>query len=1612
MKKLYFLLTLAFLVPSGLLAQTNILELNKQGIFSRKICREVEEYRYFTQSSEHQCGNPDNYSWTLEPSNSGTIVSSSIFDVAVEWNYDVIGSGTATIRYYFTGCNYVKSGHLSVTIGEIAPSPTVEGAEIIGPSQIQQSGQYSYELQYTKMENVTHISWSLDGEWVSGGLTTSQNFEFNHSHQGLHTIQLQLSNSSANPENQCPTQSNLVFRKDITVEVAYSYCNEEFFSDEEIILPPAPYNSAIIKDGCQVAFTSRRGITIGQGVVIEAGADVTFEVFNGPFTEPDDDRNKNWVKQTVYDGDGNIIGLSKEFSDGMGRPMQSQSKNFTTGHILASQPLYDALGNAVGGTLPAPIFNTEFNFKENFLTNSSGTAYSANDFDVDRDNPAPVGNDFGSIGWYYSHKNDIEPLTATTAFPYSRSWTERSPDPKTAISAGPGEAHRMGSGNESITTRIKISNDPIIKKYYQWRETFVTKPSGVTYNKIGDGYKIVSTNPDGKESISYIDAAGNTVVSGIMNGNEFEYGFAFFDDAGNLVAEIAPEGVAANDPSKFLSTYKYNYQGWVLEATSVDEGTSEYVYSYDGKIRFSQNSQQKADGKFSYTNYDKMGRLIESGVYNMSVTGAYIFENHYDAGTSPNSVHRIVDLNGPAGAMDGAACSDVTKIGYDLPDPECPDTQHFLVGNVSSTRNDNVTTWYSYDYQGRLEWMIQDIQGLGQKKIAYTYDFIGKVLQVAYQAGQQDAFYHHYEYDPDQRLSKVFTSKDGVNKKIQASYEYYLHGPLKRVELADNLQGIDYVYTVEGWLKGINHGDIDLDPGADGQEGDKEHFAKDAFGMTFNYYDKDYTGAMYSTGAYSVGSPSSYTGNIKAVGWHNGNEGHDQAMYKYAYDEKYQLTEAKWGKAVQAGNTYNFLESLNKYVEKIPDGYDSHGNIKSLERTDEDGDKIADFTYHYTPGTNQLARIDHQGSTLIEYGYNLIGQMVAQVENGQGMYVEYDAYGLVKGVYANEEHTQPVVQFAYDDKGQRLLKKSFDENGSDLQDTWYVRDASGTILSVYTTDYQSGTDVVQTEVPVYGAGRIGMFLAESGNYLYELTDHLGNVRSLLVYENVEIPPFVADMEAGQNPDFVNYALNRQLDVNNARSGQHAVRLNGVQGRIAGPGITLRINPGDTIQGEVYGKYLESLNGRTDLISGLAASVAGAFGYDGSPETQPVFDLFNQVLGGGALFSIKDENVPKAYLMALYFDNNFDYRDFSYEELGESGLNAWEKLSFEKIATQPGYVYIYVVNESKTNINVFFDDLKVTLKKSDIVSGNDFYPFGLPIAGRSYEREDYRFDYQGQFSEKDDETGWNAFQLRMYDARIGRWLSADPYGQFYSAYVGMGNNPEFNIDVDGGLSLPSCPGQVSFIQRLFSFIQRYDDIIISAFSGALRSYAQNTAKVKFRTDFLGFATDLGNQKTVQVGKIPYDESRGHHFFESNTHRTDRKSDSRTITLDVNGKRIKADYMFNNSPNSMDNVIYEVSDQGSIAGVATGEGGNYTFFLGPRRRIVGWLKFNSKNDYNYLWGEIKAYENKLLLIEMEKHIESIHDVKEKEYYKKKYQGWKDYFKNNNKKVNDKLEIKIVD
>lgn len=803
------------------------------------------------------------------------------------------------------------------------------------------------------------------------------------------------------------------------------------------------------------------------------------------------------------------------------------------------------------------------------------------------------------------------------------------------------------------------------------------------------------------------------------------------------------------------------------------------MYNLRGQIRFSQNQLQRNEnlGKFSYTNYDYLGRLTESGVFSPSNT-ALVFGS-----TTMEASLESTDIAGITGTK-----SETNKIYYDVPgvgfiQDANHASQEFLYGQVSKTQNDNAITWYSYDEDGQLTWTKQSINGLGEKTIDYTYDFVGNVTQVAYQKGNPDAFYHHYSYDLDQRLTEVRTSLNGTSTTLRAKYFYYLHGPLKRVELGTDVQGIDYVYTITGALKGINHADDALDPGGDGN---------DFFGMTLSYYDNDYTGAGYSAGAQTLtGYPNQYGGTIKASSWHSAVDNQVKRTYAYTYDNLNQLTNAQFGNMTGSGGNYNFSGVMppDPYKESIS-GYDKNGNIRGLTRRGKTG-PLGNYGFVYTPNTNQLEKINDNGSLLVDYTHNAIGQMVEQTENGNTMKVSYNAYGIVNAIRDGSNVLQ--VSYHYDDGGNRI-KNTYYESGTASRNDFYVHDASGNVMAIYQQALPGGQPILK-ELPVYGAGRVAVYKPQVNVCFYELNDHLGNVRGVIGVP--ETDTYTATMETEnmglETQVFTNIDLNNIVPfvgANQTVGGNEVVRLNNSY-RI-GPSKSMKVSPGDVVDLEVYA-YYEAASGygsTSTTVAALVGAISGAFGgvMGGLGESGLIYNGVDDAIVATGVPTNPGDTHPAAYLEYILFDASYNFIARGWQVVPASANFAKQKIQFPASIsiTEPGYLFAYVSYDNESTNWVYFDELKITHTHSNIVAGADFYPFGLVMDGREITDEDYRFGYQGQYAEKDSVSGWNNFQLRMYDPRFGRWISPDPYGQFASPYVGMGNIPQMGTDPDGGL----------------------------------------------------------------------------------------------------------------------------------------------------------------------------------------------------------------------------------
>lgn len=428
------------------------------------------------------------------------------------------------------------------------------------------------------------------------------------------------------------------------------------------------------------------------------------------------------------------------------------------------------------------------------------------------------------------------------------------------------------------------------------------------------------------------------------------------------------------------------------------------------------------------------------------------------------------------------------------------------------------------------------------KKLVYSYDLIsGKVNQVAYQSHQPDQFYHRYSYDVENRLTEVETSLDSVVWDKDARYEYYKHGPLARMVLGNQLvQGVDYAYTLQGWLKGINSTALtpNYDMGGDGDTSQANRYVgRDAVSFNLNYFAGDYstinTGVQpfpgYSAYLNTAYRPL-YNGNISSIGVNIGKfEG--PVLYNYRYDRLNRLTAMDMWKGFDtATNSWSPLTISTDYKERIK--YDPNGNILTYVRNTAGTTSPMDsMRYQYYAGTNRLSHIIDDASLGVggndiknqgtdNYVYDEIGNLTGDAsEHMSGNKIKWNVYGKITEINrdsaTSSSHTRQ-INYYYDAGGNRIGKKVSYFDSSVVVYTWYVRDASGNVMSVYTAKKDttvsaalSDFELTLSEQQVYGSSRLGiqnrnqdveagyspghLFTHTSGERYYELSNHLGNV---------------------------------------------------------------------------------------------------------------------------------------------------------------------------------------------------------------------------------------------------------------------------------------------------------------------------------------------------------------------------------------------------------------------------------------------------------------------------------------------------------------------------------------
>lgn len=901
--------------------------------------------------------------------------------------------------------------------------------------------------------------------------------------------------------------------------------------------------------------------------------------------------------------------------------------------------------------------------------------------------------------------------------------------------------------------------------------------------------------------------------------SEYHYTLYYYDQAGNLVKTISPEGVKPNRDTTWLAqirqkrdagerqvpnhglatTYRYNSLNQVVTQNSPDGGYSKFWYDRLGRLVVSQNAKQQADTAYSYTKYDSLGRITEVGekeqptamtsTISRDTSALRVWLEHLNGleQLARQVTRTVYDKPGNLGfGGSGSLAQSFRQKGYTLRNRVSHTLYYDLLLPVSISQPElgakygdyNSGTYYAYDIHGNVDTLLQDYMvGIMQqngankyKLIAYNYDLIsGKVNQVHYQPGEKDQIYHRYEYDAENRITDVYTTdvKDFVGvtnlEEKEAFYQYYKHGPLARTILGQQqVQGIDYAYTLQGWLKGVNSTGLnpEHDMGGDGRAASaQQHVARDVYGFNLNYYNGDFTNDYNSinnkepfpghSGLLNGNHRNLFNGNITSMAVNikfpveAENVIRGVQLYNYQYDQLDRVVAMDVYRGFSsAANAWSYpIRQTTDYKERV--SYDANGNILSYIRngatiggkplsmdsltykyfTDVDGNKRNNrlrLVEDDVMETNYTEDIDDQRPLVVNaadsnYLYDQIGNLIRDTAEKINN-IKWNVYGKIEEITKTPTTENPVtkISYTYDAAGNRISKK-VDKQEAASETTWYVRDASGNVMAVY-----SNKDSLKlNEHHVYGTSRLGIVskdilvadpsvTGESNNLLgttylhsfergkkfFELNNHLGNVLATISDKKLQ----VVGNEGNDSNDSCEAGTGKDTWDVSLRNGEPTY--------IARTEVNLM--PGfDNAVGETYAAYTD-------------ATLA-------------------------------------------------DCIEYTAPELGSAE-------------------WYYA---------------------ADIINANDYTPFGMQMVGRKWNEEDYRYGFNGKEVDNDVSGQGNQYDygFRIYNPRLGRFLSVDPLSSEYSMltpYQFASNRPIDGIDLDGLEYLSSNESKISITFHFMNF----------------------------------------------------------------------------------------------------------------------------------------------------------------------------------------------------------------
>ena len=648
-----------------------------------------------------------------------------------------------------------------------------------------------------------------------------------------------------------------------------------------------------------------------------------------------------------------------------------------------------------------------------------------------------------------------------------------------------------------------------------------------TYDDLGQRIAMTLPDPDGEGPLSApeytytYDAVGNLLTETDPESNTTQYEYDHLNrlirvtdadgEATEYQYDAAGQMTAVTDPLSQTTTYTYDNLGRRIGMTLPDpdgEGpltASEYSYSFDAAGNLA--SETDPEGNVTQYEYDALGRLV-------TVTDAEggVTQYAYDAAGNRLSLNDPVD-NTTTWVYDG-----LDRVVEET--NEWGDSRYYAydsVGNlVSYTDRNGRVTEYAYDDLHRL---VEERWLDGQTvihTIAYTYDAAGQLLGV----DDAEADYT-YAYDALGRATSSSLNLAGLGQTVTLSYAYDSAG--RRAELSATIDGTDdflnsYAYDATGRLVRVEQSGV---TGGNAVAEKRVDFTYDSSGRTstiIRYADLAATQLVAATNLTydSAGRLTSLIHSQDAV---------DLVGYTWTYDSAGRITQFTSLLDGTVTYTHDATGQLTgadyDYQDDESYTYDANGNRTSGGcTTGTNNQLLSDGTFWY--------EYDAEGNRTLRYVWTDT-DVDGEVDPGEQSEIteyEWDHRNRLVGVVERDSNTGPAtqtVEHTYDYVN-RWVARSVDPDGDGplgFDNTYFVYDGTpsgitldraavsmdeiGQIVLQFDDDAQ-GTPQL-THRYLWGAA-VDQILADeqvtdlltAGEILWPLTDHLGTVRDLAVYD--------------------------------------------------------------------------------------------------------------------------------------------------------------------------------------------------------------------------------------------------------------------------------------------------------------------------------------------------------------------------------------------------------------------------------------------------------------------------------------------------------------------------------